>query len=516
VLPFREHPCLPSPFENGLFYADSPSYDDAINEVIRIANNGKKVVFSVYANEIMNYVEEKLERAGFNVARTEQTERLLCPKKIQYFMLHYDAVPLAFRAHFAILLSYIYKTKNLVLDNAPTHIIKNPIIRVLSSCDEPFETCPFKSQCPFFNKHSQIQSADIVLCNHQFILKDTFFNDALASRNLIFLDAFRLPKIIYNSKISYSYEELSMLSRFYSVKSEEEHLLKIIFDTFENTEMKDFSNGLESLKKIFEKYKNNSLKDFFERDTYFIDRRGSRTSIVGANETPKKAFIKINEIYPSIAFFAMKNKISERIILKEFTGIEGKFLTVGNPVEHKNVISIAPLYLPSSYNSTFVEEFLQFFLKVRRATAKVAIIFNQQTLLKEIYFSMKNRGLSPKAVGIDLIDESGEIEMFLYDHTPQNDYDEIYLVKLPSVQSENYVNESYEYFSALIARNVCELIVSKNDNPKVVFYFDSKLKRTDYRTTFEDLFVSFPLFFDREESIMRLLETWSKRHHNKE
>jgi len=510
-LPFAEKG-KSTQFENGVFYVDSPSYQNALDETMSLAKSGNKVVISIYSNELIDHAETEFSSAGLNVERIVQAERMLCPKKVQYFLDHRDYIPRSFRAHFAILISYIYKTKNLLLDNAPTHILKNPLLKLLSTCDESFENCSFKNQCPFFYKHSRIASANVVLCNHQFIIKDTYFDDVLASGNLVLIDAFRLPKIIYNSRLSYSYEELSMLTKYYGIGSEGEQLLKIIFDSIESSDSKDYSSEIKSLNKIFSGIRNDSLKDFFSRETYYIDRRGSRTAIVGGSESAKKVFHEIGKIYNSILFFSFKNTIGDRVILKEFTGIEGRFLTLGSVQEHKNVISIAPLYLSSSYNGTFIAEFMDFFSKVHREKSKAAIIFNQQNLLKEVYFEMKNKGINSKAIGIDLAEESEEIEMFLYDYTPQKEYDEVYFVRLPSLQSENYINESFEYFSALIIRNVAEMLASMSESAKLFFYLDSKLKRVDFGVKFEDLFATFPLFLEKEESVMRMLKTWSSRH----
>ncbi|MGC8721479.1 MAG: exonuclease domain-containing protein [Caldisericaceae bacterium] len=511
VLPFNES-SEHSQFESGVFYIESDSSKNAIDEAYKIAKSGRKVVISFYSTDEIDYAAQKFKAQGFDVEKIVQIEGMLCPKKIQFFMEHREYIPRAFRSHFAILVSYLYKTKNLVVTDAPTHILKNPLVKVFSSCDEPLEKCEFENQCPFFNKRERLSQAQVVLTSHQFIVKDSFFNSVFASSSLIVVDAFRLPKIVYNARISYSLEELEMILKYYGGKSDSEQLLRIVFERIENTESKDFSKEIEALRTIFSGIKNEPLRNFFIRDSYYIDRRGSRTSIVASNERPENLFRKVNSTYSSILFFSPKNTIEEVNIIEEFTGLDGKLLTIGVPNEHKNVISIVPLYLSPSYNGSFMGEFVDFFSKVHREGYSSAIIFNQQTLLKEVYFEMKNRGVDPKAIGIDLAQGSSKIDLFLYDYPFQKDYDEVFFVKLPSIQSENYINESFEYFSAIIIRNVAETIVQQSENPKIFFYFDSKLKREDFRAKFEELFVTFPLFLEKEESVLRMLTTWSARH----
>ncbi len=532
TLPFKENPQPASTAVNKLFYVDSASIDDTIEEVVRLLKDDPqkqivqesiskdesykgltKVVLSVYSNDLRSEVSMKLSNKSFHASNVENSEKLLCPKKIQFFLDNSGIIPTEYKINFAILVSYLFRTKDISLSSAPTHIMKNPLIRILSFCDEPFDTCKFKNQCPLFKKLSEIKSSDVVIVNHQFAFNSSILRDELNGTNLLFLEAYRLPKVLYSAKIGLSLSDINMFASYHKIKNEDREKIKIIYESFENTTIKDYSKELEELKKIFVKYKNDVLKKFFERETFFLDKKGNKTVLFGASESPKSAFEKITKKFNSIELISKENNIGDRLVLKSFTGVEGKHATIGVKKDREDIISLVPLFLPSTNNSSFPEEFTFFFGKVHKPNVKAAIIFNQQNLLKEVYFNFKRTGLIPKAYGIDLQDENKEIEMFLYDILPSNTYDEVYFVKLPSIQSENFTNETFEYYSALLLKNYAKDLTDKNPHNQAFFYFDNKLRSRDYRIKYEDLFISFPLFLEREESLFKMLETWSRRHH---
>jgi hypothetical protein len=63
-----------------------------------------------------------------------------------------------------------------------------------------------------------------------------------------------------------------------------------------------------------------------------------------------------------------------------------------------------------------------------------------------------------------------------------------------------------DFYSAILVKNILYEIAEKSNGKTIVFYFDGKLKNKEYRSALEDMFISFPLYLEREESLLKIIE----------
>ncbi len=465
----------------------------------------------VYNQETEELIFKTALEKGLKVTRLDNINRFICPKRIDEILENPDLLPDNFKMYFATLFSYLYKTRDFSLKNVPTHIIKNPLLRLLSFCDNASE-CPYEEVCPFKKQIREALYSDIVLLRPSFLFNRMNISLGVLNRKLIVLNSYRVIKTFYLSKTGFSLEDFLFFSKYHGIN---DITAKYLSDIFQHLETKhigeDATTEAGAIKSLFEGVSNPLLEHFFESNKFWVEKRNNRIVIFAYNGTPKSLFRDIKGHSKSILFFSESLSVdNHKNVLSDFTGLSGTELKIER--QKGDFISFIPNFMHSPNRDEFVNEFADFFLKVHQEGTSSVMFFSSQEMLKKVYFLLKRKGMSAKARGIDLKGERGEVELYLYDVSVESfPYKEVYFVKLPSIPIvSNNGNSLFVLYSFFTLKNV-SIEVLKNTNEAVVFYFDGRFKNRNFRTKFENDFISFPLFIDREQSLFSMLE----RHRNK-
>jgi len=502
TLPFREKSKFDSYFKEGIYFVESDINDETLEEITQVLKD-KQLLLLTYSENLGEKLAQTFKEKSFYVSTLNNYERFICPKKIQFFLDNPSLLPAELRTSFAILVSYIFKTKDFFVDKAPIHILKNPLLRILSSCEENLSSCKYESFCPLKRKIEEIKLSEVVISEHSILFNENYFKQALKNRALVVFESFRLPKSYYSYRLELSFLDLQTLLTYNNSPSEKISKIKDIYNSIDRLPNgQDISKEIKKLRELLSDYHNDLIEKFLKREIYQKGLREGKVIMFAIDRETQKTFRENTNFFNPIIFVSKYTKIGDKEVLSDFTGLNGEKISDKHPFDNKILVSFVPLFSRSPNHDEFPEEFVKFFKKIHEK-AKTAIIFQQQILMKEIYFSLKNEGFDVKAYGTDSADEKREIDMFQYDISPSQIYREIYLVKLPIIQNDN---PEMEFYSALFIKNLVYEITEKSNGRSIVFYFDGKLKNKDYRVKFEDIFISFPLYLEREESLLRILE----------
>jgi DNA polymerase III epsilon subunit family exonuclease len=504
TLPFREAPTVKVRFSDGAYFIESDINNEMLEEISELAKS-KKLLLLTHSENVAEKVSNYFIEKTLSVTLLNNYERFICPKKIQFFLDNPDLLAQELKIHFAILVSYVFKTRDFFIDRAPTHILKNPILRILSSCEENPASCEYKSFCPLKLKIDEISVSDIVISEFSLLYSDNCLKESLKQRALVMLEAFRIPKSFYSYRMDFSFLDLKTLMIYYNFSPDKILRVQETYNTisrYPNGE--DVSKEMKVVKEVLIGCNNDLMRRFLQKNVFQKGFRNGSTTITAVDRDIQKTFKENSINFNPLLFVSKYTRIGEKEILSDFTGLEGKFVEDKYPFDSKILVSVVPLFSHSPNHDEFTVEFVKFFKKIH-AGVKTAIILQQQTLMKEIYFALKNDGLSVKAYGTDTPEEKKEIDFFMYDVFPTESYKEVYFIKLPAIQNNNSYSET-EYYSALLIKNLTYEIIDKIGGRPTVFYFDGKLKNKDYRIRFEDMFISFPLYLEREESLLRIIE----------
>lgn len=505
-LPFKETNLSKSIFENGAYFVEASSYESVLSEIEAVIEKSK-VSISVYNEKTKDFLRNYFQKKNYLVASFENPERFICPKKLQFFIDNYALIPFEYRQFLATLIIYLYKTKDISIEYAPSHILKNPLLRILSFCDEKNGDCLFYDTCPLKSKINEIQEADIVVTEHQFILGDNHLKDAISGRPTVFFEAFRLPRVFFSARFGFTSSDIKLLASYEHIENASSKV-DFIFNHAETNAKTDVFGAVKLIMELFKGHENDILQKFFSKETFFRESRDNSTVIFGANKSPKKLFPSIMKDSNPVIFVSQFNKFAGKNILKDFTGLEGKEITINNIV-HNNTLSVIPLFLHSPNHDDFPEEFSRFIQKFHKDRA--VALFNQNNLLKEIHYRMRSNGIKSRMRSSDSETGEGDVDLFMYDNSFELEYSEIYLIKTPIVKFENGFEDQYEILSMYMLKNILAEIINSGIGNCIIYYFDGRFKNIDFRTKYEDLFLSFPLLIEREDVLARILETHRKK-----
>ena len=497
-------------FNEEVSYVDGEADETLLKDIINYAFTHPLSIV-VYNQETEELLFKTAIENGLKVTRLDNINRFVCPKRIDEILENPDLLPDNFKMYFATLFSYLYKTRDFSLKNVPTHIIKNPLLRLLSFCDNEKE-CPYEDVCPFKKQVREAIYSDIILLKPSFLFNRMNISLGILDRKLVILNSYRLIKTFYVSKTGFSLEDFLFFSQYHMISDIAAKHLKDIFQHIETKHIGDDATAeAGAIKSVFEGVNNPLLNRFFESNKFWVEKRNNRAVLFAYNGTPKNVFREVKEHSKNLVFFSESIRVNDhKNILSDFTGLDG----VEAKLERKrgDYISFIPNFMYSPNREEFINEFVSLFLKVHKEGDPSVMFFSSQEMLKKVYFLLKRKGISAKARGIDLKGERGEVELYLYDISVESfPYKEMYFIKLPSIPIvSNNGNSLFVLYSFFTLKNV-SMEVLKNTDKAVVFYFDGRFKNRNFRAKFENDFVSFPLFIDREQALLSMLE----RHRNK-
>jgi DNA polymerase III epsilon subunit family exonuclease len=479
-----------------------------LQELVQYARN-KKVLISVYDNLITEEIINFAKKHDINTYYLGNMNEFVCPKKIDYILSNPDLIPDNLRMSFATLFAYLYKTKDFDLVNAPTHVMKNPLLRLLSFCDSDWGKCEYKDVCPLYNKIKKANKSNLLIVNHSFFFEEKNLNYEFLKRNTIFLNSYRIIKTFYSSKMGLSLSDFVFFATYYGLNKAKIDRIRNIFRILDEKRIgDDATSAALELKSLFDSFNNSLLRAFFGREYFWLERRSDNPVLFTGNIRIKPTFNSILKRLDKAVFVSPALKVDNvENVLKDFTGISGIEIKVEERLKGK-FISFVPTFLHSPNREEFIEEFVYLFEKVHGKGSKAVIIFSSNEIMKRVYFLLKRKEQNVKAKGMDLKGERAEIELYLYDTSTYGlNADEIYFVRLPNLSGVNYNRELFNIYSSFILKNIA-FEVLRNNTRAVAFYFDGRFKTPSFRAKFEDIFISFPLFVDRTESLLNILSNW--------
>lgn len=511
-LPFKSKPKEPGIFIGGVFFADAEVNETFLKEIEKILNS-KKLLLLPYSENIKKKISEFFLQRGYDIQRISNFDRIPCLKKVEFFLDNPELIPSELKNSFAILISYLFKTQDFLMENAPPHILKNPAVRALSTCNENFEACEFVDKCPFYKKIKTLEETGVIIGDQRSIqYLERELKNIRENRALIIFEAFRMPRVISFFKTTISEGELNLLLNFQGGRPEDLQRINTFFNDIEplphGTEI---TEKIVEIKPILAKTKESRLDQFLSYEKFLKEGRSGTTFVTAVDTKSPQVFQKLTTQFNPLILSSRFTKIQHVNVLSEILRIGGKHLDFTQMLPSKTILSVAPLFLHSPVHEEFPQEFVKLFKRVHKK-CRTIIVCQQQTLLREINLILKKEGFSTKAFGTDLMEDEGEIDILQYEVSPGKKYEEIYLLKLPFFQMESLDEKSIDNYSALFAKNFVDEISNDPPSKSIVFYIDSKLRNSDYRMKCEEMFLSFPLFLEKEESLVRIVENWRNKN----
>lgn len=475
----------------------------------------KQLIISVYNNSESKKITDVFRREGIEANKFDNLNLFICPDKFYYLLNNIDLIPPYFRMYFAMLVSYLYKTRNFSLNNAPTYIRKNPLLKLLSFCDKDWESCKYKDVCPLQIAVNSGNASRVLIVNHSFFFNKQNYNYPFMKRSIIFLDAFRLPKVFSLSKIGLSLNDLKFFAFYYKFPEWKIESIERVFALIDEMGIgeKVPNNMIKAMKELFSNINNAVLENFFGADYFWVEKRKDEPFIFSGYSNAYSFFRKIKEKAISITFVSPTFNINNHNnMIADFSGISGKEFKFSERQSENRVFSAVPLFLPSPNRESFVQEFTYFFEKVHKKDEKSLILFSSLDILRKIYFAFKSKGYNVRAKGIDQRIEDAEIQIMKYDIPPsKQNWSEIYFIKLPTFFSIEPLNkEEYYNFSFFTLKNISIELLQDNQYCSL-FYIDGRFKDVHFRELANDMFVSFPLFLEKPNSLYMMLSKWREK-----
>ncbi len=404
-------------------------------------------------------------------------ENFICLHRFFYYLQNPDRLPLDLRMDFAILTSYLIKTKDFLLKNAPNHILKNKVLKNLSVCNT--KNCQFKDKCPLMEKLDLIKGSDVVLTKMPTFLfvYNLFLN--LEFDSVIFFEAYRLPKVFYTDKVIYSENDIKMIAEL------DESLKENILTLFEDAENSSNSNIL----KLFE---DDFLNTNMHEKAFNISKK--ERSITISEKEPNKIFSNVKNNSNHIYFLSNRLTYNGKNILEGFTSLKGEMLTKDNGT-HKT-LEIVPVYMHSPNVDEFFEEFLDSFESLSHIKPAL-FVFENKVQLKNMKME-----LAKKYSWIDeAIKNENKIATFAsYEFPKIGEYKIIYLFKLPF----NVASLSEDY-AMLYAKNFVLDNINKKEKT-VLVYFDGRFKDKRFLSKVNDLFLNIPIFVEKKVNLSNFVK----------
>ncbi len=497
------------------------SANDGVKLLQGIAHTSfkKRLMISVYSDFESKKVADVFKKEGSEVNKLDNLNLFICPDKIDYLLNNVHLIPPYFRMHFAMLISYLYKTRNFSLGNAPTYIRKNPLLKLLSFCDKDWKSCKYKDVCPLQIAVNSGDTSQVLMVNHSFFFNKQNYNYPFMKRSIIFLNAFRMPKVFSLSKIGFSLNDLKFFAFYYKFPQWKIEEIERAFTLIDEMAIKERipDNIIKSIKGLFLNTNNTVLKNFFGADCFWVEKRKDKPFIFSGYSNAHGFFRKIREEADSITFVSPTFSINNcDNVIADFSGIDGKEFDFSEPQTKNKVFSAVPLFLSSPNRDSFVSEFTHFFERVHKKDEKTLILFSSLDILRKVYFAFKSKGYNVKAKGTDQRMEAAEIQIMMYDVMPVNKkWSEIYFVKMPTFFSaEPLDKEKYYNISFFMLKNI-SLELLQDNQYCALFYIDGRFKDVRFRELANDMFISFPLFLEKPNSLYMMLSKWREKNKRK-
>ncbi len=509
TLPFNEDLTeKPEQYFSKYVYIQKDLDSNFLSEIVSSSRN-KKLTISLYDPFLKDTIIKLAGDMGIKAYSIGNLSKFVCPKEVDHILSNLDLIPNNLKMNFATFFSYLYKTRDFGLFNAPTHVVKNPLLKLLSFCNSKFEDCAHKNICPLYDAVKKAKESQLLIVNHSFFFNSTNLNYNFLFRNTVFLNAYRIIKSFYSSKVGFSLNDFMFFAAYYRLDLSTVNKIRDIFRKLDEKRIgDDVEPAVLELRTIFSRFDNPLLNSLFSNEYFWLERRKDRPMIFTANTRVKSVFSSIKNKVERCSFVLPALGVgNQNNVLKNFTGIDGADLVSTKKLNGK-FMSVVPMFLHSPNREEFINEFVHLFGKVYTKGNKAVMFFSSNETMKKVYFLLRRNGEKVKAKGIDLKGETGEIELYLYD-TPVSTVhaDEAYFIRLPNISSVSYNKETFNVYSTFILKNI-SLEILKNNARALIFYFDGRFKTPSFRDKFEDVFVSFPLFVDREESLLAILSNW--------
>ncbi|MEA3313470.1 MAG: exonuclease domain-containing protein [Caldisericota bacterium] len=500
----------------GISFIQASLDDELLQQFVHVSCK-KPLIVSTYDDSSRSTVMSVFRKSGVNVASLDDMNKFVCPAKIDYLLKNTDLIPSYFKMYFAALIFYFYDTKDFFLYNAPVYIQKNALLRLISFCDKSWDTCEYRQVCPLVDAVNGASTASVIITNHSFFFNKQNYEHSFLDRNVIFLNAFRLPKVFSSFATRFSLNDLKFFASYYQFSKEKINIILGVFEHIAGLSAKEEipPDLIKTLKEVFSGINIKPLEVFFDGSFFWSEKRRGTLVICSTYSDANIFFEKLQDIAKSIVFVSPEFGIAGRHnLISEFSGLRGSIVKLPTTQEQdKKVFSVVPLFLSLSNRDFFIDEFTDFFGKVHKKGEKSLILFSSLDMLRKAYFSLKRNGFDAKARGVDLHEEDGEIQMMLYDVTPAcSGWSEIYFVKTPTFFShEPLGREEYLNISFFTLKNIAiELL--KDSAYCVLFYIDGKFRNKNFREKADAIFVSFPFYAEQKNALPSIIDNWKKRN----
>ncbi|MCI4462947.1 MAG: 3'-5' exonuclease [Caldisericum sp.] len=469
TLPFREKSSKTKP---GVFYIENSSLED----IAKLISNGGKSLVVVYSENVIDKIKDNLKE-GKTFDATE-LENFICIDRLNYYIDNPDKIPDELRIDFAILASYLMKTHDFTLSSAPTHILKNKIVKNLSICKN--NGCSFKSVCPLMQKKNEIENSDFV-----FMKYSNFFNSLkiLSDFNfdsIVFLEAYRIPKVFLSLKANFSRNDVEMIANFEEETKKQDILT--LFDNFENL-------SKESRNELFSSITNYDVLDLSEN----IYRNGNDSVSLNFSY-PVRVFSKVPNIASSINFISNYFTLKGDNPIERFTGLRGQ---IEKKEEDSKVMSIIPLFMHAPNADEFLREFFDLYEPFSQIKP-VLFVFENRIQLNTVKMELKNKY---QWIEESLSKEDGTVDFITYEFPVKNKFKLIFVVKLPM----NIINADETYAMYYLKNFVKDNLQKEKSS---VFYFDGRLKDKNFIVKYEDAFLSTPMLLEKKENLIQFVKKY--------
>jgi len=466
TLPFKERASVS---KSGIYYSNKD-----INSVISSIEDFGFSLVVYYSDEVKEAIS--LSKPNLNIFDATQLENFICIDRFMFYLENPNLIPDELKMDFAILSSYILKTKDFLLTNAPPHILKSKTLKNISFCNT--KDCKYKDNCPIVKKLEMLKKSDVVITKMSSFLNNYRFILDFGFDSLIFFEAYRLPRVFYTQKSYYSENDLDMIAKrnnFNSVNS--------LFDNY------SLESNKETIEKIFE---NNLTPQGISFEDYSINAQDRILSV--SKNNPYSFFSNLKNKFKSIYFYESEIFFNGKNILENFSSLSGQ-LILSDRRDFKT-IDIIPLFMHSPNASEFTNEFFEIYEGL--SNIKPALfVFENKTQMKNIKLELMKQYPS---IEESVTNEQGLFEFSTYELPIKQNYKIIFLFKLPF----NVAGLSEEY-AMFYAKNFILDNISKDDK-SVIIYFDGRLKDKNFVNKVNDLFIGSPLFMEKKENLLQFVK----------
>lgn len=470
TLPFAERD---SSINEGVFYVES-------DNVCLIASEIKKcrkslVVF--YSDVVESDLKTKLDM--LKVYDATNIESFVCLDRLYFYLRYPGLLPTELRVDFAILTSYIMKTRDFLLEKAPTHILKSKALKDISFCKN--DHCQYKNHCPLLEKFNDIENSDVIFMRQASFLNGFSLLNAFQFDALFLLEAYRFPKVFFSQKLVFSKNDFKMI-----LAGENEPFRSELLTLFDHASDNDdlfkmkntFSEGVMKVKK-----EHSQFRDFS------FSTEDNMLSISFSN--PHIFFEEVKSSYKSIFFVSPSIYLGRKNVLKDFTNTEGEELTIEEPSD--KILHIIPLFLHSPNAKEFNDELLDLFGKLQ-GIEPILFLFEGRIQLNYVKAEInKLLGEGNNNINASNVVFSG------YELPMDKKYKLIFVVKLPF----NIPNLDDDFAFLYLKNFIFDHVISKDKS--IVLYFDGRLKDRDYIFKIEDAFNTKVFPMERKDNLLKLI-----------